>query len=264
MIAANSDEDRDVGRDVGEAAGLAELGPRDQRDRAAADAVEQRDHLRHRGHLHLARRGHADGGADRRGRATIRPQLPIPGISSVATTAIAMPTAAMRLPRTAVRGPVSPHQPVDEQAEGDDVEERDEVGAPGRRRRARSRRARSSPSSTRGAGLLLNISSMRSVTRKPPTTLIVPKTIAITSSSLVERRRSSPRPSTRMPPSTTIPWIALVPDISGVCSVFGHLRDHRVADEAGQHEDREVRDEVRSSAWPPCLDAPRGRSRRRA
>ena len=30
------------------------------------------------------------------------------GVSSVATTAIAMPVAAIRLPRTAVRGPVSP------------------------------------------------------------------------------------------------------------------------------------------------------------
>jgi hypothetical protein len=43
--------------------------------------------------------------------ATIRPQLPTPGMSSVATTARAMPTAAMRLPRTAVRGPVSPERP---------------------------------------------------------------------------------------------------------------------------------------------------------
>ena len=42
---------------------------------------------------------------------TIRPQLPMPGISSVAITAIAMPTAAMRLPRTAVLGPVSPLSP---------------------------------------------------------------------------------------------------------------------------------------------------------
>jgi hypothetical protein len=42
---------------------------------------------------------------------TISPQLPIPGNSSVATTAIVMPTAAIRLPRTAVRGPVSPINP---------------------------------------------------------------------------------------------------------------------------------------------------------
>ena len=60
---------------------------------------------------------------------------------------------------------------------------------------------------------------MRSVTRKPPTTLIVPKTIAMTSSSLLRSRR--PARSASRPPSTTIPWIAFVPDISGVCSVFG-------------------------------------------
>ena len=57
-------EDRDVGRLVGEAAGLAELDPGDERDRAAADAVEQRDHLRHRGHLHVARGRDADDRAD--------------------------------------------------------------------------------------------------------------------------------------------------------------------------------------------------------
>ena len=34
-----------------------------------------------------------------------------PGMSRVAITAMAMPTAAMRLPRTAVRGPVSPISP---------------------------------------------------------------------------------------------------------------------------------------------------------
>ena len=43
--------------------------------------------------------------------STIRPQLPSFGLSSVAITAIAMPTAAMRLPRTAVVGPASPRSP---------------------------------------------------------------------------------------------------------------------------------------------------------
>ena len=43
--------------------------------------------------------------------STIRPQLPSSGFSSVAITAIAMPTAAMRLPRTAVVGPESPRRP---------------------------------------------------------------------------------------------------------------------------------------------------------
>ncbi len=74
--------------------------------------------------------------------------------------------------------------------------------------------------STTGSGFLpLNIPSMRSVTRKPPITLIVPKAIAITSSTL--SRKPSAGPISSRPPSTTMPWIAFVPLISGVCSVFG-------------------------------------------
>ena len=65
----------------------------------------------------------------------------------------------------------------------------------------------------------LNIPSIRSVTRKPPTTLIVPKAIAITSSRSL--RKPSAGPISSRPPSTTMPWIAFVPLISGVCSVFG-------------------------------------------
>ena len=61
--------------------------------------------------------------------------------------------------------------------------------------------------------------SMRSVTRNPPTTLIVPKAIAITSSRSLSK--PSAGPITRIAPSSTIPWIALVADISGVCSVLG-------------------------------------------
>jgi hypothetical protein len=44
--------------------------------------------------------------------STISAQLPIRGLSSVATRAIAMPTAATWLPRTAVRGPRSIRSPV--------------------------------------------------------------------------------------------------------------------------------------------------------
>ena len=57
------------------------------------------------------------------------------------------------------------------------------------------------------------------MTRKPPTTLIVPKAIAITR--IVLFRTPSASPMTRMPPSTTMPWMALVALISGVCSEFG-------------------------------------------
>ena len=59
------DRERDVDRrrtGLGEDA--VQLGERDQRRRAAADAVEQRHHLRHRGHLHLARRDGAEAAAD--------------------------------------------------------------------------------------------------------------------------------------------------------------------------------------------------------
>ena len=52
---------RPAGRDV-------ELGQRDERRGAAADPVEQGHHLRHRGHLHLARADEADRGADQRRR----------------------------------------------------------------------------------------------------------------------------------------------------------------------------------------------------
>ena len=61
-------EDRDVRRLARVAVRVAELRPRDQRDRAAADAVEQRDHLRHRGHPDVARGGDADRRPDRRCR----------------------------------------------------------------------------------------------------------------------------------------------------------------------------------------------------
>ena len=59
------EQDRDQRLELEVAAGLAELHERDQRHRAAADAVEQRHHLRHRGHLHAARARDADRGADR-------------------------------------------------------------------------------------------------------------------------------------------------------------------------------------------------------
>ena len=57
-------EDRDVGRDVGVAVREAELGPRYEEHGAAAHPVEQRHHLRHRRHAHLARRRHAYGRAE--------------------------------------------------------------------------------------------------------------------------------------------------------------------------------------------------------
>ena len=68
-------------------------------------------------------------------------------------------------------------------------------------------------------GFRTNMPSMRSVTMKPPTMLIVPKAIAITPITL--SRALSESPMTISPPSMTMPWIALVWLISGVCSVVG-------------------------------------------
>ena len=48
----------------GSGAEVVELRERDQRDRAAADAVEERHHLRHRRHLHAAGADRTDSAAD--------------------------------------------------------------------------------------------------------------------------------------------------------------------------------------------------------
>ena len=90
MIAANT---IGISASSGMSSALAELDERDQRDRAAADAVEQRHHLRHRGHLHVARRGDADRRAD--GDADDdQAQSPIAVVEQRPDSAIAMPTAA--------------------------------------------------------------------------------------------------------------------------------------------------------------------------
>ena len=74
---------------------LVELGERDQRRRAAADAVEQRHHLRHRGHLHRRAPTSADDAADQPPRSTISAQFDdARRCSSVTTIATQHPDAA--------------------------------------------------------------------------------------------------------------------------------------------------------------------------
>ena len=62
-----------------------------------------------------------------------------------------------------------------------------------------------------------NICSIRSVTTKPPTMFTAASTIA--TSPTATATVLSVVPVTRIAPSRMIPWIALAPDISGVCSV---------------------------------------------
>src|SRR5262245_37875344 len=66
----------------------------------------------------------------------------------------------------------------------------------------------------------LNISSMRSVTTNPPNRLAEPST---TAAKPIHLSSGSPCAcaSTSMPPSITMPWMALVPDMSGVWSCTG-------------------------------------------
>jgi hypothetical protein len=65
----------------------------------------------------------------------------------------------------------------------------------------------------------LNISSIRSVTTNPPTTLTVASTTA--TNPIVISRPLCDSPSTIMEPTRTTPWMAFVPDISGVWRMLG-------------------------------------------
>ena len=108
---------------------------------------------------------------------------------------------------------------------------------------------RRSSSGLGGSGLPLNISSIRSVTRKPPTTLIVPNATAITSSSCSSdagRRGHQQQPAEHHDPVDRV-GARHQRRVQRV----RHLRDHREADEAGQHEDRELDDEWASWLSPP-------------
>ena len=58
------------------------------------------------------------------------------------------------------------------------------------------------------------------MTTKPPTAFAVPRTTAKKPRICVSESASG-RPATRIAPTMTIPWIAFVPDISGVCSSVG-------------------------------------------
>ena len=123
---------------------LVVLRQRDQRHRAAADAVEQRHHLRHRGHLHRARRDRRRSPCRSRCRRRSARSSRSRWSSSVATTAIAMPTAASDVaPARRARVAQAPDAE-DEQHRRHEVAGVDEVGVAGGSWRGHRR------SSTRG------------------------------------------------------------------------------------------------------------------
>ena len=144
-----------------------ELDDGDERRRAAAGAVEDGDHLRHGGHRHALGAEPAGHGADRRRRATTIHQLAsMPSVvKKVHATISAMPAAPSRLPRARR---LRAGQELERQDEGDAGDQPDEVGQDLERIHLAAIPARAAS----------NISSMRSVTVKPPTTLIVPRITA--------------------------------------------------------------------------------------
>ena len=125
-----------------------------------------------------------------------------------------------------MRGEREPRSPTDQEDRRDEVREVD------RRLRQREERRHSTAGFD---GSALNISSMRSVTRKPPTTLIVAEDDRDEREHL--REIGVCRAATSIAPTRTMPWIAFVPDMSGVCSIVGTFEMISIADEHGQDED---------------------------
>src|SRR3989440_1918134 len=72
-----------------------------------------------------------------------------------------------------------------------------------------------------GVGRPLNISSIRSVTTKPPTTLMVARITATRPRAICNG--SWAVAAIRMAPTRMMPWIAFVPDMSGVWRIVGTL-----------------------------------------
>src|ERR1700759_4501042 len=187
---------------------MAVLNPRDDPHRAAADAVEQGDHLWHLGHLHPASGRNTNCDPDR------DPERHQPGRRATAEDVRRQQggrprdchprggnlVAASRRSRTG-----QPAHPVDEQRERDDVQRVDEVRSLQKDGGCDhfASPSEASISSAFGTSLRLNIPSIRSVTKNPPTTLIVPNAIATTS----RKCSSTPFASciSSSPPSTTIP-----------------------------------------------------------
>src|ERR1700704_5989232 len=70
-------------------------------------------------------------------------------------------------------------------------------------------------------GRPLNISSIRSVTTNPPTTLIVARITATRPRAICSGSRAVA--AIRMAPTRMMPWMAFVPDMSGVWRIVGTL-----------------------------------------
>src|SRR5439155_9386399 len=173
---------------------------------ATARAIEERDHLRHRGHLHHPRADEAGDPADRDPRQDERD--PAPDVRGEERRddrdEHARRRDAVSLNRRRRRGQTLQSE--------DECDRRNEIG---------DRDERLDGHSVFRVGRCLNIASMRSVTTNPPTTFAVPSTTARNPSTLPMGPGIAL--ATSIAPTMTMPWIAFAPLMRGVCSVDGTL-----------------------------------------
>ena len=186
-----------------------ELGRRDQRRRAAADAVEERHHLRHRGHPHEARRGDADhrpdGDPGRRSASRCRCRR----VEEREEDRDRHPDRGDDVARARGRRRGEPLDPDDQEDAGDEVGEVD--------RGLREREA----------------ASLGVVARRLALEHLEHAVGDEEAADDVDRREDdrderehlleveSAEPAMSIAPTRTMPWIAFVPDMSGVCSSVG-------------------------------------------
>ena len=257
------DRDEDVERDV----------PAERRGCGGTPTTRSAPRRRRRRRCR-ARPSAASGSSGRGSRRPRRPAVPIadpdhdqaPVADHVeraawSTTAIAIPTAAIRLPRLRGRRVGALPDAEDEQREGDDVTDLDEVRA--RREGSEGDESSAVPSSligrrplgawSAGFGLRLNMPSIRSVTMKPPTMLIVPKAIAIVPIDLLERVVGDADHDQAAEHDDAVDRVGLRHQRR--VQRRRHLRDHLEADEGGQHEDRDLGDQVHQLRTPAASRA---------
>ena len=174
----------------------------DQRDAEGAEGVAERGPLGHGRHLHQAQR-YADDRAEHQGdgdpRVVDDPVVEQRPADRQQHPDLAGPHPALRRARRA-----HPLQGEDEQGRGDEVGQLDDVFA-----------------ADHGGPYLfgvlaLNILSMRSVMRNPPTTLLIAATIAMVPKTVASVLL--PSPARMIAPTTAMASSALVSDISGVWS----------------------------------------------
>src|SRR6185503_6170219 len=206
---AEQDRDSRVDRHTAAGAGqVHEFERRDERGGASAGAVEERDHLGHVGHGHATRGDGAHGRPqnERHEDQLVGQDLPVEERDDE------------REDHAHARGQVAPARRLRrrEPPDAENAEDRsDEVGRAddGRRKGGKTHQAL--------GPFFVNMRSMRSVTRKPPTTFTAPRKTAMNPTTLASV--PSAAPSTSIAPTRTIPWIAFVPDMSGVWRMTGTL-----------------------------------------